>query len=64
MSLGIVFKGTEGIVLAVDSRVTLMAQLQGQLQLTLPAGTQPPVVLMPATFDNATNVNPLGARRS
>jgi hypothetical protein len=27
MSLGIVFKGTEGIVLAADSRVTLMATL-------------------------------------
>jgi hypothetical protein len=27
MSLGIVFKGIEGIVLAADSRVTLMATL-------------------------------------
>jgi 20S proteasome alpha/beta subunit len=41
MSLGIVFKGPEGIVLAADSRVTLMAQR-----------VQDNVVL-PAFFDNA-----------
>lgn len=30
MSLGIAFKGPEGIVLAADSRVTLQAQIEGQ----------------------------------
>lgn len=48
MSLAIVFKGTEGIVLAVDSRVTLTAQfgppVKGQ------------VALIPSTFDNATKL--------
>ncbi|MFH0991871.1 MAG: hypothetical protein V1799_17835 [bacterium] len=43
MSLGIVFKGPEGIVLAADSRVTLMAQIPGG-----------PV--LPATFDNTTKL--------
>lgn len=43
MCLGIVFKGPEGIVLAADSRVTLMAQVPGG-----------PVV--PATFDNTTKL--------
>lgn len=47
MSLGIAFKGPEGIVLAADSRVTLMAQLQQP--------NQPPT-LLPATFDNATKL--------
>src|SRR2546430_5269032 len=52
MSLGIAFKGTEGIVLAADSRVTLLAgvQLPG---LNVPAGTQ---IVVPATFDNATKL--------
>lgn len=46
MSLGIVFKGPEGIVLAADSRVTLNAEIknaEGRL-------------LLPATFDNATKL--------
>lgn len=43
MSLGIVFKGPEGIVLAADSRVTLMHQLVGG-------------PLLPATFDNTTKL--------
>ena len=52
MSLGIAFKGTEGIVLAADSRVTLLAgvQLPG---LKVPAGTN---LIVPATFDNATKL--------
>src|SRR5437870_3904038 len=50
MSLGIAFKGPEGLVLAADSRVTLLAQLQG---VPLPGGAQ---VVMPATFDNATKL--------
>lgn len=41
MSLGIVFKGPEGIVLAADSRVTLTAERPGDK------------VLIPAAFDNA-----------
>lgn len=44
MSLGIAFKGPEGIVLAADSRVTIMTQIPGQ-QVTIPA-----------TFDNATKL--------
>ena len=44
MSLGIAFKGPEGIVLAADSRVTLTAQQPG-------ANT-----LLPAYFDNATKL--------
>ncbi|MFC1935738.1 hypothetical protein ACFLX9_03130 [Chloroflexota bacterium] len=46
MSLGIAFKGPEGIVLAADSRVTLTASRQtGQVTETLPA-----------YFDNATKL--------
>jgi len=47
MSLGIVFKGPEGIVLAADSRVTLNAQVQL---------TQGQPVFLPAAFDNATKL--------
>jgi len=50
MSLGIAIKGTEGVVLAADSRVTLFAQAihAGQgLQATM---------LIPATFDHATKL--------
>jgi hypothetical protein len=53
MSLGIVFKGPEGIVLAADSRVTLMAQLVQQVAPGAPAA---PPVLLPSTFDNATKL--------
>jgi len=49
MSLGIAFKGPEGLVLAVDSRVTLNA--------ALPSG---PVA---AYFDNATKLLPLEGQR-
>lgn len=44
MSLGIVFKGAEGIVLAADSRVTLMATRTTDN------------VMLPAFFDNATKL--------
>ena len=44
MSLGIAFKGPEGIVLAADSRVTLHMQPKNQN------------ILIPATFDNATKL--------
>lgn len=47
MSLGIAFKGPEGIVLAADSRVTLTAHAQAPNGATL---------LLPATFDNATKL--------
>jgi hypothetical protein len=57
MSLAIVFKGPEGVVLAADSRVTLMAQLQG---LPAPAGAN---VVMPATFDNATKLLSVPSQR-
>lgn len=46
MSLGIVFKGPEGIVLAADSRVTLNAEIRNAESK----------VLLPATFDNATKL--------
>lgn len=49
MSLGIAFKGTEGIVLAADSRVTLMAQMQNPQ-------TPNQNLFLPATFDNATKL--------
>jgi hypothetical protein len=46
MSLGIVFKGPEGIVLAADSRVTLTTELQrGDERM-----------MLPSTFDNATKL--------
>jgi hypothetical protein len=48
MSLGIAFKGAEGIVLAADSRVTLNNALPPQ-----PNGQ---VFVIPATFDNATKL--------
>jgi hypothetical protein len=47
MSLGLAFKGPEGIVLAADSRVTLMAQMQLPNQ---------PSMLLPSTYDNATKL--------
>ncbi len=43
MSLGVVIKGPEGVVLAADSRITLMAQ----------HGNDPPI---PVNFDNATKL--------
>jgi len=48
MSLGIAFKGPEGIVLAADSRVTLMTQLPGQLPGQ--------IAIIPSTYDNATKL--------
>jgi hypothetical protein len=55
VSLGIAFKGAEGIVLAADSRVTLMALVQAGPQ---PPGAPPPQrpAAIPATFDNATKL--------
>jgi|SRR5579863_779156 len=50
MSLGIVIKGSEGVVLAADSRVTLFNQLPPN-----PAAANQ-VVLIPANFDNATKL--------
>lgn len=44
MSLGIAFKGPEGVVLAADSRVTLYSQLPGQN------------LYIPSTYDNATKL--------
>jgi len=55
MSLGIAFKGPEGIVLAADSRVTLMAQ-----QVLVP--NQPPVHV-PSTYDNATKLLKVGGQK-
>jgi hypothetical protein len=47
MSLGIAVKSPEGIVIAADSRVTLLAQRPG------PSGSS---IVVPATFDNATKL--------
>ena len=48
MTLAIAFKGSEGVVLAADSRVTLQALIQ-------PPGAAHPL-LVPATYDNATKL--------
>lgn len=56
MSLGIMIKGSEGIVLAADSRVTLLHQVQQQLAPNAPANAVPPSLIIPANFDNATKV--------
>jgi hypothetical protein len=54
MSLGIAFKGPEGIVLAADSRVTLMiTAVQAPNQPSMPS--MPPM-LLPSTYDNATKM--------
>lgn len=47
MSLGIAFKGPEGIVLAADSRVTLTATLNN---------ANSPGMVLPCTYDNATKL--------
>jgi len=48
MSLGIIFKGPEGIVLAADSRVTLTSELS--------SGAGQPTKVMHSTFDNANKL--------
>lgn len=55
MSLGIAFKGAEGIVLAADSRVTLMAMIVRPAPGPAQAAAVPQQVV-PATFDNATKL--------
>jgi len=47
MSLGIAFKGPEGIALAADSRVTLTTHLQQPNQKP---------IMIPSTYDNATKL--------
>lgn len=54
MSLGIAFKGPEGIVLAADSRVTLT------VQRPIPGQTTP--MTIPATFDNARKLLQVNGR--
>jgi hypothetical protein len=51
MSLGIAFKGPEGIVLAADSRVTLTAEMKRGKEK----------MMLPATYDNATKLLQLSA---
>lgn len=53
MSLGIVFKGPEGMVLAADSRVTLTFQQPPIGNPMLPPSA---TVLLHSTFDNATKL--------
>lgn len=52
MSLGIAFKGAEGIVLAADSRVTL----NNVVDIPGASPTAPQKAMIPATFDNATKL--------
>jgi hypothetical protein len=57
LSLGIAFKGAEGIVLAADSRVTLTAMMQiGPQAAGQPQAPGPQAMAIPATFDNATKL--------
>jgi hypothetical protein len=56
MSLAIAFKSAEGIVLAADSRVTLMSILPAPNAPQPPPGGQLQQVMVPATFDNATKL--------
>lgn len=49
MSLGIAFKGAEGIVLAADSRVTLTTVRPSPMP-------NQPLMVLPSTFDNATKL--------
>jgi hypothetical protein len=54
VSLGIVFKGPEGMVLAADSRVTLTFKPPVP---AAPAGMSPvPILVVPAFYDNATKL--------
>lgn len=53
MSLGIAFKGAEGVVLAADSRVMLATTLA---QGNLPIPGFPQQLLVQASFDNATKL--------
>lgn len=55
MSLGIAFKGAEGIVLAADSRVTLTNVMN------TPVPNQQ--MILPATFDNATKLLSVNSQR-
>lgn len=56
MSLGIMIKGSEGIVLAADSRVTLFSQVPQQVPPNMPANMPLPTMIIPSNFDNATKV--------
>jgi hypothetical protein len=51
MTLAIIFKGTEGVVLAADSRVTLQFQVPGTQLVTS------------AHFDNATKLLKVGKQQ-
>jgi len=55
MSLAVAFKSAEGIVLAADSRVTLMGNLPIPNVPNQPV-PQPAQMAIPATFDNATKL--------
>ena len=49
-------KGSEGMVLAADSRVTLFNQIPQQPAPNAPVNAPPQILIIPATFDNATKV--------
>jgi hypothetical protein len=56
VSLGIMIKGSEGVVLAADSRVTLFNQVPQRPMPNAPTNAAAPILMIPATFDNATKV--------
>jgi hypothetical protein len=62
VSLGIAFKGAEGIVLAADSRVTLMAMIMVEPQAA--GQPAPQATTLPATFDNATKLLRVAGQKS
>jgi hypothetical protein len=53
MSLAVAFRGHEGIVLAADSRVTMMVPQPAQIIPGAPAGAPMMVPIYPTYFDNA-----------
>jgi hypothetical protein len=55
VSLAVAFKSAEGIVLAADSRVTLMGNIPLP-NAPRPAGAPVPSMMIPAMFDNATKL--------
>jgi len=67
MSLGVVFKSPEGLVLAADSRVTVTGTLpvSPTLAPVVPGAPTPPAVvqLLPAYFDSATKLLSVKSQR-
>jgi hypothetical protein len=65
MSLGVVIKGAEGVVLTVDSRVTLLAQAAPGLPAGgAPLGQVPQLQQIAVNFDNATKLLTFGGNQT